>query len=312
MTNATAVERRDDAPLGLTFMVLSVLISPVIDVFSKLAVTAVPAGEIAFSRFVLQAAFLLPPVLLRGALTGISGRMMALHALRGALLVVSMLSFVATLKVMKLADTIAIFFVEPIILTILSGIFLKETIGWRRSTACGVGFFGAMLVIQPSFSEVGPVALLPVVSALTIAVFLLVTRRVAKAEDPWSMQFYAGLWGAIFSGVLLVIGSATGEPLIDPVLPDRLTAAYLVGTALSATITSVLGVYAYRAAPASVLAPLQYLEIVSATLFGWLIFNELPDPLKWLGIAIIIGSGLYIIWRERRLKRAAMPVPPAV
>ncbi|OQP87810.1 hypothetical protein BTR14_04470 [Rhizobium rhizosphaerae] len=312
MMKAPADERRDDAPLGLTLMVLSVLISPVIDVFSKLAVVTVPAGEIAFSRFVLQAGFLLPPVLLRGALTGISPRTMALHALRGGLLVVSMLSFVATLKVMKLADAIAIFFVEPIILTILGGIFLKETIGWRRYTACGVGFFGAMLVIQPSFSEVGLVALLPMVSALTIAIFLLVTRSVAKAEDPWSMQFYAGLWGAIFSGLLLVIGHETGIPVIDPVVPDALTAAYLVGTGLSATIASVLGVYAYRSAPASVLAPLQYLEIVSATLFGWLIFNELPDPLKWLGIAIIIGSGLYIIWRERRLKRAAMPVPPAV
>lgn len=76
----------------------------------------------------------------------------------------------------------------------------------------------------------------------------------------------------------------------------------------------MLGVYAYRAAPASVLAPLQYLEIVSATIFGWLVFGDLPDALKWLGIAIIIGSGLYIIWRERQVQKTAgiAPVSPAI
>ena len=73
------------------------------------------------------------------------------HAMRGAIITVSMVSFVTTLKYMAVADAIAIFFVEPIMLTILSSVFLKETIGWRRYTACGVGFFGAMLIIQPSF-----------------------------------------------------------------------------------------------------------------------------------------------------------------
>jgi drug/metabolite transporter (DMT)-like permease len=68
-----------------------------------------------------------------------------------------------------------------------------------------------------------------------------------------------------------------------------------------AALSGILAVYAYRAAPASVIAPLQYFEIVSATLFGWLVFGDFPDPIKWLGIAIIIGSGLFIIWRERRV-----------
>ena len=71
----------------------------------------------------------------------------------------------------------------------------------------------------------------------------------------------------------------------------------------------MLGVYAYRAAPASVLAPLQYLEIVSATILGWWVFGDLPDALKWLGIAIIIGSGLYVIWRERQVGKTAT-IPP--
>ncbi len=303
-----------DVSFGLTLMVIAVLISPLIDIFSKLAIASVPSAQITAVRFVLQVIFILPVVLMRGTLFDLTWRKTALHMLRGGLLVVTMLSFITTLKVMEVADAIAIFFVEPIILTILGSIFLKETIGWRRYTACAVGFFGAMLVIQPSMQEVGWIALLPIVSAFGLAIFLLVTRMVAQNEDPWSMQFHAGIWGAIFCGILLYLGEGTGSQIFDPVVPDMTANLYLLGVGVTATISGVLGVYAYRAAPASVLAPLQYLEIVSATIFGWLVFGDLPDALKWLGIAIIIASGLYIIWRERMINKTASiaPVSPAI
>ena len=306
--------RSNDISFGLGLMVIAVLISPLIDIFAKLAITTIPSAEITAVRFVLQMLFILPVVLVRGTLFDLTWKKTGLHMLRGGLLVVTMLSFITTLKAMEVADAIAIFFVEPIILTILGSIFLKETIGWRRYTACAVGFFGALLVIQPSMQEVGWIALLPVVSAFGLAVFLLVTRLVAQNEDPWSMQFHAGVWGALFCGILLFFGNGTGSEIFDPVVPDMTAGLYLIGVGVTATISGVLGVYAYRAAPASVLAPLQYLEIVSATIFGWLVFGHLPDALKWLGIAIIISSGLYIIWRERRVNKTASiaPVSPAI
>jgi len=312
--SANAATRSNDISFGLGLMVIAVLISPLIDIFAKLAITTIPSAEITAVRFVLQMIFILPIVIVRGTLSDLSWKKTGLHMLRGGLLVVTMLSFITTLKAMEVADAIAIFFVEPIILTILGSIFLKETIGWRRYTACGVGFFGALLVIQPSMQEVGWIALLPVVSAFGLAIFLLVTRLVAQNEDPWSMQFHAGVWGAVFCGILLYIGDGTGSEIFDPVVPDMTAGLYLLGVGITATISGVLGVYAYRAAPASVLAPLQYLEIVSATIFGWLVFGHLPDALKWLGIAIIIGSGLYIIWRERRVNKTAgiAPVSPAI
>jgi S-adenosylmethionine uptake transporter len=306
--------RSNDISFGLGLMVIAVLISPLIDIFAKLAITTIPSAEITAVRFVLQMIFILPVVLVRGTLFDLTWKKTGLHMLRGGLLVVTMLSFITTLKAMEVADAIAIFFVEPIILTILGSIFLKETIGWRRYTACAVGFSGALLVIQPSMQEVGWIALLPVVSAFGLAVFLLVTRLVAQNEDPWSMQFHAGVWGALFCGILLYFGNGTGSEIFDPVVPDMTAGLYLIGVGVTATISGVLGVYAYRAAPASVLAPLQYLEIVSATIFGWLVFGHLPDALKWLGIAIIISSGLYIIWRERRVNKTASiaPVSPAI
>jgi drug/metabolite transporter (DMT)-like permease len=285
---------------GLLLMFLAVIVSPIIDIFAKLAITTIPAIEISAARFLLQTLFALPILFWRRAFTEFSWRSNGFHAIRGSVLALSMISFVATLKVMEVADAIAIFFVEPMILTILSSIFLKESIGWRRYTACAVGFFGAMLIIQPSFSEVGYIALLPVASAFCIAIFAMMTRLRSQQENPWSMQFQSGLWGLLFCSVPMLAAPVIGAPAFTFVMPDLIAALYLLGVGISASVAGILGVYAYRAAPASTLAPLQYFEIVSATVFGWLVFDHFPDAIKWLGIAIIVSSGLYIIWRERR------------
>lgn len=291
---------------GLLLMFLSVLASPLIDIFSKLATATVPAAEVTAARFIFQSLFMLPMLFHRRIWSEFSWRQSGFHAIRGGVLTLSMICFVTTLKVMEVADAIAIFFVEPIILTILSSIFLKETIGWRRYTACAVGFFGAMLIIQPSFQEVGYIALLPVVTAFCIAIYALMTRALSHGEDPWSMQFQTGVWGIVICGLLLGLGEGTGSEIFDPVVPDAVALFHLFGTGLTAAVAGILGVYAYRAAPASTLAPLQYFEIVSATIFAWLVFGDFPDLLKWIGILIIIASGLYILWRERRF--ASRPV----
>ncbi len=295
-----------EVTMGLALMLLSVLFSPLIDIFAKLAIATVPSAEITAARFAVQAICMLPVVIWRKNLADLSWKQTFYHAIRGIIMTISMISFVATLKYMSVADAIAIFFVEPIILTILSSIFLGEAIGWRRYTACGVGFFGAILIIQPSFQEVGFVALLPVVSAICIAISAMMNRALAQREDPWVMQFQMGLWGLLFCAIILYVGEGSGSDVFDPVMPSTIAFGYLAGVGVMAAIAGILGVYAYRAAPASTLAPLQYFEIVSATIFAWLVFGDFPDAIKWLGILIIIASGLYIIWRERRF--ASKPV----
>jgi S-adenosylmethionine uptake transporter len=287
-------------------MFVAVLISPIIDIFSKLAAVTVPPVEVTAVRFLLQLVFTLPVMLVRRNWGVWTFEHAALHAMRGGTLMLSMICFVTTLQVMEVADAIAIFFVEPIILTILSSVFLKETIGWRRYTACAVGFFGAMLIIQPSFQEVGLIALLPVVTAFCIAVYALLTRVVSHREDAWAMQFQTAIWGMLFSGILLWLGHGSGSPIFDSVVPSLRAGLYLLGVGATAALAGILSVYAYRSAPASTLAPIQYFEIVSATIFGWLIFDDFPNLMKWVGILIIIASGLYIIWRERRF--ASKPV----
>ncbi|MBO3760881.1 DMT family transporter [Ciceribacter sp. L1K23] len=291
---------------GLGLMVLAMLLAPLIDVFSKLATQTASPAMITAGRFLFQALFMLPFVMANSGWRGLSWRQSKYHAIRAVLITLSMICFVATLAVMPVADAVAIFFVEPIILTVLASIFLKETIGWRRYLACVVGFIGAMIVIRPSFQEVGFITLLPIVTAFCVAVFALMTRALSQKEDPWTMQFQMSLWGLPICAVVLFVGNFAGFAPLTPSLPDSLTIAWMAGVGFAAALSGILAVFAYREAPASVLAPMQYLEIVSATLSGWLVFGDFPNAVKWLGISIIIGSGLFIIWRERRA--ASRPV----
>ncbi len=304
--------REDNIRLGMILMIISVFVAPMIDVFSKLAAVTLPPAEISAFRFLFQTVLMLPLVLWRGTFWQISWRQTRLHVLRGVILSVSMICFVTALRAMALADAIAIFFVEPIILTVLGGLFLKEKIGWRRYAACAVGFGGALLIIRPSFDHLGWVALLPVVCAFGIAVFALMTRILAHREDPWTMQLQTAFWGGICCLIILLLGDGTGSAHFDPIWPDAAGLAKCLGVGMAATISGMFAVYAYRDAPASTLAPLQYFEIVCATFFGWSIFGDFPDALTWLGIAIIIASGLFILWRERQVARRLAREEPLV
>ena len=207
--------------------------------------------------------------------------------------------FITAIRHMPVADAISIFFVEPMILTILGGLILGEQVGWRRYLACMVGFIGAMIVVRPSFEQLGWVALLPIATAMCFVFYLLLTRHMAQREDPFAMQGFAGLFGGLFVGAALWLGAGSGSTVFDPVWPDMRGWLLMLGVGIMATISHLFLVFAFKKAPASVLAPLQYLEIVAATIFGYLVFADFPDLLKWLGIAIIVGSGLFIFWREQ-------------
>ena len=285
---------------GVLLFVGFALLGPFIDVFAKLATEEAPAAEITFGRFLVQSAVLLPIVFFRGAFLAMPLREAALHIARGVLMAVATVFFFSALKHMPIADAISIFFVEPLILTLLGGLVLGERVGWRRYAACAVGFGGAMIVIQPSFADLGWVAALPLGTAFTFALYLILTRMLAQRTDAFAMQAYSGLAGAAFIAIVLFAFEGTGDPTFDPVWPSARALWLFLGVGIAATISHLLVVYAFRAAPASVLAPLQYLEIVSATAFGWFVFGDFPDALKWVGVAIIIGSGLFVIARERR------------
>lgn len=285
----------------MALMVAAMLMLPGIDAIAKWLSGGISSGQVAWSRFVFQTLLMLP--LFLRARGPIVTRALPLHALRGALIALATLLFFSALKYLPLADAISIFFVEPLILTLLSALFLGESVGWRRLTAVVAGFAGALIVIRPSFTTLGAPALLPLGTALSFAMYLILTRKLAVQELPERMQFYAGVFGGLVMTAALALGSVADVGVLEVVWPDRTQWLLLAALGVIATLGHLLVVHAFRRAPAGLLAPFSYVEIIGATILGVLLFDDFPDAITWVGVAIIVASGLYVFHREAVVAR---------
>jgi len=289
----------------MVLMVIAMFILPMMDAVAKILAVdyQVSAAQTTFGRFLVQAALLAPIIMAMHGVRALMPSKLAANLLRGAIMSLAVMVFFATLKFMPIADALAIFFLEPFILTILSVIVLKETVGWKRGVAVLAGFAGAMLIVQPSYAVFGPVSLMPMITATLFAVYLLITRQIGGDDNPLTMQFVSGIGGVLMIGAVLGASGLIGwEAIAVPEVPEfGIRWILIFGIGVLATVGHVLVVMAFRLVSASILAPFQYLEIVSATILGYWIFGDFPDAVKWLGIAIIVGSGIYLFLRERRL-----------
>lgn len=284
---------------AMALMFLAMLVVPGMDAIAKWLSASISAGQVVWCRFAFQTLMLLPFFLAtRGKFIL---RDMPFHAARGALMVVGTIMFFTALKHLPIADAIAIFFVEPLILTLLAALFLHEKVGWRRLSAVCVGFAGALIVIRPNFEEFGWPAMLPLAAATTFSIYLIITRTVSQREDPIRMQFYSGIFGGLITTVLIGFGIGFAWPVLTPSWPTSFEWGLLFALALVSTVTHLMVVYAFQRAPAGLLAPFQYIEIFGATLLGLFIFGDFPDALTWVGVGIIVGSGLYVFHRERKI-----------
>lgn len=298
----------DRTVAGILLMVGFTVTAPVMDTFAKLAGETMPVGQIVAARFALQVAILFPVALALRALPRPMAGEAALHLARAGLILLATSAFFAALRHMPLADAIAIFFIEPFVLTLMGAVFLGEAVGWRRVAACMVGFVGALLVIRPSFSAFGPVALLPVGTAVCFASYMVLTRQIARRMAPLGLQAWTALAACLLIGPALVLARGTDFAPLQTVWPEGRDWAYLAGVGLAATVSHLFISGAVRLAPTATIAPLQYLEIVAATALGLAVFGDLPDAQTFAGIAVIVGAGLYVFMRERHLSR--LPAPP--
>lgn len=283
-------------------MVSAMVAAPVMDVIAKFLAGSIPGAQVTLVRFAMQAALLLAIILLFNRAIPKWPEMRLAGFIRGILVAGAVSVFFTSLFWLPVADAVAIFFVEPLILTVFSALFLNEKVGWRRYVAVIIGLGGALLVVQPSFAQFGWPALLPLVTAILFATYLTLTSRLARDEHPLTLQLSAGISAFIFLGIVIAISSQYNVPMLTYAAPTTNEWGLLILVGLIGTFSHLLIVYAFKLAPASLLAPFHYLEIVAATILGYLIFDEFPNALKWLGIAIIVASGLYIIARERRTR----------
>ncbi len=291
---------RHGAGRGMALMALAMAVLPVMDVLAKLSIQTMPALQVTLSRFAVQAVLAVIAALVIGKPATLMPPRLGLHMVRGLFLAGATLFFFTALKVMPIPDTLGIFFTEPMILTALSTAVLGERAGWRRWAAVLVGFVGALFIIRPSWAVFGLTALLPLGAACLFAGYLLMTRRLRVEGSMLAAQFVTGIAGTLALGFALLLASPLGLPEMVAVLPLGAEWLQLLGIGAISFVAHGLVVYAFRHAPAAVLAPLNYLEIVSATALAYWVFGDFPAPPVWLGIAIIVACGLYIANRERR------------
>ena len=315
MTSATSSTPSTDRILvGVALMLGFCVTAPLLDVAAKLASSSVPVGQITAARFVVQCVLMAPFVWIMGLSMRVAkGQWLAL-LFRAMLLLGSTFCFIAAIRVMPLADALAIVFVAPFIVLLVGKFYLGEDVGPRRVGAAIVGFAGVLFVIQPSFEVFGAVALFPLGTAVGFAFYILVTRGLSRRLHPVTLQFYTGLIASLLCLPVLMLAQGTGSALLDPVQPEGIAWLWLLGVGFFATLSHMMMTYALSMAPSATLAPLQYLELPVATLLGYLVFSDFPNALTLTGIIIIIGAGLYMIHRERvtaqqlMTERAAPPI----
>ena len=257
---------------------------------------------------------------LSGGIKVLHTNRLGLHLLRGFCVVFANITFFLGLAALPLAEGVAIFFISPLLITIFSVVFLKEIVGPRRWAAVTIGLIGVLVILRPGSATFQTASLLPLSAAFGYATLHMLTRYIGKTESAASMSFYIQLTFLIVCLTLgLTIGDGKFSGWNDPSLEflfrawswpssDHYSILILIGT------TSAFGGFfisqAYRISEAAVVAPFEYIALPIAIFWGVIVFGEFPDKTTFIGIALILGSGLYIIWRETILKDAETPKTP--
>lgn len=253
-----------------------------------------------------------------GGFSAFRTRRLGMHLLRGAFVITSNFCFFLGLAAMPLADAVALFFIAPLLITALSVPMLGETVGPRRWVAVGVGLLGVIVMLRPGMGMFHPAMLLPLFAALCYAMLHMLTRRMGGTESAVTLTLYvqmAFIVACVVSG--LVLGGGAFATEADPSLAF-LTRAWdwpavadfpiFALSGLAAAFGSLLITNAYRSCDAAVVAPFEYVYMPLAIVSGVLIFGEWPDAVAWIGIALICGSGLYVVWRETRANPDTPPL----
>ena len=227
-----------------------------------------------------------------------------MQLVRGCLLIGSSAAFIAALKLMPLADATALNYTTPTIVIVLAVLFLHERFTKARAWFVAAGVFGMLMIVKPGADLFRVAALFPLISAVCYS-FYQITTRMLRGEDPRVTLFYPALVGtAIMTLVWPWFGVASDLTWVD--------VATMLAVGVCGTIGHFLFILAFQRAAASALTPFTYLQLVFATLSGWLFFGDLPDALTFAGMTLIAGSGFLLTWYERRRAVIVPSEPTAV
>lgn len=308
------------ASLGILFVLAGILAISINDMLIKELSGAYPLHELVFLRSAIALVFSIFLIQMEGGWGILKTRRPFLHAMRGLLIVIANMSYFAALAAMPLADATALFFVAPLFITLLSIPVLGEKVGVMRFGAVCVGFAGVILMQRPwadaeSLQASRLVLLLPVLAALTYALMQIMTRKLGMESKASALSVYINAaFIAVSLGFFVIAGDGrfaanyNGDPSVQFLLrawiwPEATDRWIILGMGANAAIIGYCLSQAYRLSDAATIAPFEYAGLPLAVFWGWVIFAELPSWEVWAGMALILGSGLFVFLREQQRSR---------
>ena len=288
-SKVTGAGLRNIPARAIAYMLTASFLIIVLDTAVKWLAKGYSPLQIGFVRYVMGLGIAAGIATRAGGIGTLRTRRIGGHLLRSALNLTTMLSFYYALRLLPLADSIAINFAAPLFVTALSGPMLGEHVGIRRWSAVAFGFAGVLLAVQPSPSGISLGAALALLSGLCWALTIVTSRQISGTESSHTILFYYSL------AVVIVLGVTMPSLWIEPSFHDWL---WFIVVGISGSFGQFCYNQAFRYGEASLVAPLDYLSIVWATLFGFVIFGDIPSWLVLGGAACIIVSSIYIAHRE--------------
>lgn len=299
--------RRDNAK-GIAFLVAGVAVFSVQDLILKLLSGAYPLHQAMVFRSLTAIPFLLLLVRAEGGLHSLFTPGTGAMIRRGGIMLLAYTCYYIALPALPMATTVALYFSAPLFITLLSVLVLGERVGPRRWGALVAGFAGVILMVRPATGVFEWAALLPVLSGFTYALSMISARRLGTTETAAALAF----WGnAVFLAAALVMSAILGSGAFGHeahpslafllrgwAMPTPGDAALMMACGLIAALGLTFLTQAYRIAQASVVTPFEYTGLIWSVLYGWVFWQQWPDSTGWAGIAIIIGAGLYVLWRD--------------
>lgn len=280
--------------LGIACMVAAGLFVVGQDAVAKVLVGRYPIGQVICLRSAVALLIIVLVVLRAGGVRRLATSVPRLHAWRALIIVMSTTLYVTGLRYVPLASAILVVFTAPLFATALAVPMLGETVGWRRWLAVLIGFAGVGVMVRPAGDAVSLALLLPLGAALLAAIQDIVTRRMTTIDSPATILFYSTL-------ALVAAGLATWPAGWEPVPPGDAGLFVLSGVTLACAHT--LMIQAFRHAEVVVASPFRYTNLLWATLFGFLLWGDVPGIRTLVGGVLLIGSGLYILRREIVVRR---------
>jgi drug/metabolite transporter (DMT)-like permease len=266
---------------------------PIMDGFAKYLSTTLPVLQITWSRYFFTVVIVLPVMLIffRKNLTWTEQP--KLQLIRGLILFCANILFFYSISIISLAKALTLAFIAPLIVTALSPVLLGEKVGFRRWAAVVTGFIGSLVVIRPGFVELNLASIAALGTGVLYGFYLIITRKLHDSDNPLLTLLLTGIVGAVLGSIIMPI------VWVSPTITEWYM-MFAIG--FFASLGHLFIILSLRYADASKLAPFGYFEIVTSIIIGYYFFNHFPDSWTFLGLFIIISSGIYLFRREHKIR----------